>query len=138
MSEYTEQFDGPPHPEAIDPAAERVAGSLQQPGCASPYDKLKLSYLERQMEMCDQMLTASGVPEWVMNLDANGVPANSLPSRLKWYLARRKDVAAGEIDQELQSMMEENLRLAQARHNDQAQRPLADSDAGRKGKHETT
>ena len=30
MSEYTEQFDGPPHPDALDPAAERVSGSLQR------------------------------------------------------------------------------------------------------------
>jgi len=110
------QIDGDNNCDTV--RTERSEGSLKRAGCASPYDKLKLSYLERQMEMCDQMLTASGVPEWVMNLDANGVPANSLPSRLKWYLARRKDVAAGEIDQELLSMMEENLRLAQARHND--------------------
>jgi len=30
MSEYTEQFDGPPHPYALDPAAERVSGSLER------------------------------------------------------------------------------------------------------------
>lgn len=30
MSEYTEQFDGPPHPDALDPAAERVSGSLER------------------------------------------------------------------------------------------------------------
>jgi len=123
MSEYTEQFDGPPHPDALDPAAERVSGSAGARGCASPYEKLKLSYLEKQLTICDQMLTEQGVPEWVMLADSNGVPANSVPSRLKWYLARRKDVAVGEIDQQLQDMMEENLKLARARHNAPGERP---------------
>jgi len=103
---------------------KRVASSLERAGCASgSHDLTILRYKERQLSMCDQMLTDAGVPEWVMASDSNGVPANSVPSRLKWYLARRKDVAAGEIDQGLQDDMKEMLRLARQRHNAGAQPP---------------
>ena len=106
---------------------ERSVCSDEARGCASPYEKLKLTYLEKQLTICDQMLTEQGVPEWVMLSDSNGVPANSVPFRLKWYLARRKDVAEGEIDQQLQDMMEENLKLARARHNGLHERPGANT-----------
>lgn len=58
-------------------------------------------YEKRQLEMCDKMLTKSGVPEWVEK-SGESAPGNSTPCRLEWYLARRKDIAPYEIDQQLQ------------------------------------
>lgn len=106
-------------------AAEAIAGSLQPVCSASRLQELKIKAHERELQKCDQMLTDAGVPGWVMNSDSNGVPSNSVASRLKWYLARRKNVERWETDQTLQREMEENLRHAQAytqaRPNDQAQ-----------------
>lgn len=87
--------------------------------------ELKIKVHERELQKCDQMLTDAGVPEWVMNSDSNGVPSNSVASRLKWYLARRKNVERWETDQTLQREMDECMRAAQAytqaRPNDQAE-----------------
>lgn len=95
---------------------KRASGSLQPAGCASRLDNLVLRYKARQLDMCSQMLNMQGVPEWVMLESGNGVPSNATPCRLKWYLARRKDVADCEIDQELRREMED-LQYAKARHN---------------------
>lgn len=59
----------------------------------------------KRLRMCDQMLTDAGVPEWVINSDGESVPSNSTPERLRWYLARRKDVKRSETDQKLQREM---------------------------------
>lgn len=83
-------------------------------GSASRLQELMAKAHERELQKCAQMLTDAGVPEWVMNTDSCGVPGNSVASRLKWYLARRKNVQRWEADQTLQREMEENLRYAQA------------------------
>lgn len=89
---------------------------------------LMLRYKSRQLEMCGKMLDESGVPEWVMNSDSNNVPANATPCRLKWYLARRKNVSAGEIDEELNRDM--GLLCGEASDR----RPNADMSDGAGGK----
>lgn len=79
------------------------------------------------------MLDDAGVPEWVENNFHRGVPSNSAVMRLKWYLARRKNVAAREIDQKLQREMKEaeaNAREYMERYNDQAHPTAAESDGG--------
>lgn len=58
-----------------------------------------------QLERCSEMLTAAGVPDWVELSDSPGVPSNAVTYRLKWFLARRKDVNPSEIDKELQRDM---------------------------------
>lgn len=68
---------------------------------------------EKQLEMCDELLTKAGVPEWVLLADSD-VPANSTPCRLAWFLARRKDVKPDEVDHALLREMEENLRAVKA------------------------
>lgn len=50
----------------------------------------------RQLWLCDKLLTAAGVPEWVMLEANNGVPGNTVPCRLEWFLLRRKDVTPAE------------------------------------------
>jgi hypothetical protein len=67
------------------------------------------------------MLTKAGVPEWVINSDSDGVPGNSVPCRLKWYLARRKDVKPGEIDQRLQRDMSKWLLCVKRHSNEKAE-----------------
>jgi len=67
--------------------------------------ELKHRQTEDRLRRCDEMLTAAGVPEWVMNSENDNVPANSTPARLRWYLARRKDIKPGEVDQQLQREM---------------------------------
>jgi len=59
----------------------------------------------RQLLLCRKLLDEAGVPEWVMNSDSDNVPSNSVTSRLKWYLARRKNVTPGEIDVKLNRSM---------------------------------
>lgn len=109
-----------------------ASGSSSATGYASRYEQLRANYIERQLAMCDQMLTEQGVPEWVMLSDSNGVPANSVPCRLKWYLARRKNVAAGEIDQQLQDEIKETRAwLKRKRHNAPGERPPTDGDRTR-------
>ena len=96
-------------------------GSFAAPsGYAARFDQLKAELNERRLREISEMLTDAGVPEWVMNAGHNGVPSNSDVSRLKWYLARRKNVKAGEIDQQLQRDMKEAYEHARAyreRHN---------------------
>jgi hypothetical protein len=84
-------------------------------GSTSRLELLKAELNERRLKECSDMLTDVGVPEWVMNSNSDGVPGNSVVCRLKWYLARRKNVKAGEIDQKLQREMAEMLHYAQAR-----------------------
>ena len=67
------------------------------------------AYYRRQLQKCADMLTQSGVPEWVENTDSDGVPANRVPARLKWYLARRKDVTPSEAEPQLQAEMRRSL-----------------------------
>jgi hypothetical protein len=74
-------------------------------GYTARLEQLKSELNERRLTECDQMLTDAGVPEWVMNTGCDGVPSNSVVARLKWYLARRKNVAVREIDQNLQREM---------------------------------
>ena len=69
--------------------------------------KIKSELNERRLDEIAAMLTESGVPIWVENNCHQGVPSCSPVMRLKWYLARRKNVAASEIDQELQRGMKE-------------------------------
>lgn len=59
-------------------------------------------HYQKQLAMCDEMLTKAGVPEWTEKV-GESVPGNSVPCRLEWYLNRRKNVASYEIDQKLQS-----------------------------------
>lgn len=78
--------------------------------------EIQVRHFRWQLEQCDQMLTDAGVPEWVENSNCNGVPGNSTPERLKWYLARRKDVKPGETDRKLAKEMEENIEAARLFH----------------------
>lgn len=71
-------------------------------------ERFALHY-KRQLDKCADMLTQSGVPEWVENTDSDGVPGNSVPERLKWYLARRKDVTPAEAEPKLQAEMKRHL-----------------------------
>lgn len=71
-------------------------------------------YYQRQLQRCDEMLTKAGVPEWVMNSDSNDVPGNAVAERLKWYLARRKDVKPEEAEPQLQAEMAANISAASA------------------------
>lgn len=67
-------------------------------------DHYKFRYEARQLDMCDKMLTDAGVPEWVSTADSC-VPGNSTPCRLRWFLARRKDVSESEAEPKLQLEM---------------------------------
>ncbi|HRA67717.1 MAG TPA: hypothetical protein PL187_16940 [Caldilinea sp.] len=95
---------------------------VQPAGWAARLQELKHRQTEDRLRRCDEMLTAAGVPEWVMNSENGSVPANSTPARLRWYLARRKDIKPGEIDQQLQREMKEWLNYV-AQHNDLRERP---------------
>lgn len=89
-------------------------------------EQLKSELNERRLTEIAAMLDDVGVPEWVENNSHRGVPSNSSVQRLKWYLARRKNVAAHETDQKLQRDMKEaevNAREYMERYNDKAQRP---------------
>lgn len=108
------------------------AGLAEPSRSASPLELLVLRYKARQLKLCDDLLTHAGVPEWVMLTGNDGVPSNSTPCRLNWYLMRRKDVAPTEIDQELLKDMEENLRAAQAMQNDRGQAQTPDPEKGMK------
>lgn len=83
------------------------------------YEKMQRDYIvrigkyyQRQLQQCDEMLTKTGVPEWVMNSDSDGAPGNAVTERLKWYLARRKDVKPEEAEPELQAEMQRNIEAA--------------------------
>lgn len=67
----------------------------------------------RIVKQCQALLTEAGVPHWVQNGQST-VPSNSLPERLNWFLARRKDVKPAEVDQDLQKEMKTCLEYAQA------------------------
>lgn len=90
-------------------------------GCASPGEILLLCYKAKQLEMCKDMLDAAGVPEWVYLERNKGVPSNSTPCRLHWYLARRKDVTKKEALQGCTLEMKRILANVKARHNDRTQ-----------------
>lgn len=63
---------------------------------------------ERWLKKCEEMLTAAGVPQWVC-INGETVPSNTVPSRLGWYLLRRKDVQPWEcdgIDKEMELAMD--------------------------------
>lgn len=101
---------------------DRVVGRLDEAeGKNRGYEKMQRDYIvrigkhyQRQLQQCDEMLTKAGVPEWVMNSDSDGVPGNAVTERLKWYLARRKDVKPEEAEPELQSEMQRNIEAAAA------------------------
>jgi hypothetical protein len=64
---------------------------------------------ERWLEECDRALDTAGVPKWVC-LHGESVPSNTVPSRLRWYLARRKDVKPAErdgLDREMELAMQD-------------------------------
>lgn len=67
---------------------------------------------EKQLARCDELLTKAGVPEWVMLTSNEGVPSNSTPDRLAWFLARRKDVSLREVDHALLREMELAMQAA--------------------------
>lgn len=108
--------------------SNRVETGKGKSGCASVngytarLEQLKAKQNEKRIDEIEKMLDEAGVPEWVENSDSNGVPSNAPQSRLKWFLARRKNVTAREIDQKLQREMKENLEY-ERRYNDQADLP---------------
>jgi len=88
------------------------------------YEKMQRDYIVRialhyrsQLQVCDELLTKQGVPEWVENSDSQGAPSNAVIERLKWYLARRKDVKPNEAEPELQAEMAKNVAAAKAYEN---------------------
>ena len=101
---------------------DRVVARLDEAeGKNRGYEKMQRDYIvriakhyQRQLQECDEMLTKQGVPEWVENSDSNGVPGNAVTCRLKWYLARRKDVKPEEAEPQLQSDMAANIAAAAA------------------------
>ena len=103
---------------------------VQPDGWAARLQDLKHMQTADRLRRCDEMLTLAGVPEWVMNSENDGVPANSTPDRLRWYLARRKDIKPGETDQTLQREMKQWLHyVAQpnaevSASGDENQKPL--------------
>ena len=89
-------------------------------GYTARLEQLKAELNERRLTEIAAMLDDVGVPEWVENNSHRGVPSNSAVMRLKWYLARRKNVAARETDQKLQREMKEaeaNAREYMERYN---------------------
>lgn len=66
-------------------------------------EKIKLerfsNYYQKQLGICQELLSGSGVPEWVTLQKDPSVPANSVPSRLEWYLLRRKSISEDEAKQ---------------------------------------
>lgn len=74
--------------------------------------QIQVRYYQRQLEEISFLLTQSRVPQWVQNQDSQGVPSNAPASRLKWYLARRKDVSPKEGEPTLQREMAEATRAA--------------------------
>lgn len=86
---------------------KRSTHSLQRTGYTARLEQLKAEQNERRLTEIAAMLDNVGVPEWVENNSHRGVPSNSAVMRLKWYLARRKNVSPREIDQKLQREMKE-------------------------------
>ena len=78
------------------------------PNKSNLLEQRKAILAAKQMAEIVKMLDESGVPEWIENADSNGVPSSAPHSRLKWFLARRKNVSAHEIDQKLQREMKES------------------------------
>ena len=77
----------------------------------NPEYELRLAkYKARQLDMCGELLDKANVPEWVMLEDSNGVPANSVPERLRWYLSRRKDITQSEAKQGHDAAMARELK----------------------------
>ena len=90
-------------------------------GCAPSIEEVRARRNAIQLERCAQMLTEAGVPEWV-ELSDSSVPSNAVTYRLKWFLARRKDVKPSEIDKRLKADMEAWERQLAKEHNNQAER----------------
>lgn len=65
------------------------------------FDQRLCRFKAKQLDLCDKLLDAAGVPEWCESTDSE-VPANSVPARLAWFISRRKDVKPEEIDRQLQ------------------------------------
>ena len=83
---------------------KRIKGPLHAVVGAQRENIINL-YKAKQLAICGEMLTRAGVPEWVIGADST-VPGSSVPCRLKWYLARRKDVEPWEGDEDLQREMQ--------------------------------
>lgn len=86
-------------------------------GYTARLEQLKAQQDRHIITEISKMLDEAGVPEWVENTDTRGVPANAPHCRLKWFLARRKNVAEWEKDQKLAREMKENLEHAR-RYNE--------------------
>lgn len=118
----------PIHPNPLEvsygPKSWTVATESELPatsGYTARIEQLKAELNERRLTEIAAMLDDIGVPEWVENNCHRGVPSNSAVMRLKWYLARRKNVSPREIDQKLQREMkaaEANAREYMERYND--------------------
>lgn len=72
------------------------------------FNEFRLRQYQTWLNQCDALLTENNVPEWV-TFSGNPAPSNTIPSRLKWYLARRKAVGAQEIDRDTREL---NQRMA--------------------------
>lgn len=57
----------------------------------------KTALNQRWLDECTRLLNDAGVPAYVCLVD-DEVPSNSAPSRLKWFLLRRKNVQKWERD----------------------------------------
>lgn len=96
-------------PIAKRPAAVRSSDMVMPLG-----EVVRLRLAQRWVRECQAMLTEAGVPEWVMTGDCT-VPGSAVTCRLKWFLARRKDVKPSETAGEWR--MDEPLTATKKRHN---------------------
>lgn len=77
-------------------------------------EELRRRLVQHWHDDARKLLTTAGVPEWV---EVGGMPGNSLPHRLEWLLARRKDVSAVEragVCDEMNAMEKGHIDLDQA------------------------
>lgn len=98
------------------PKTERAPAVTVQRIVGPQRENMINRYKAKQLEICGEMLTRAGVPEWVIGADST-VPASSVPCRLKWYLARRKDVEPWEGDEDLQREMQRYQTATKLRPN---------------------
>jgi hypothetical protein len=59
--------------------------------------RITIEQTKRWLDECDRLLDDAGIPKHVCLVD-DTVPENSTPSRLKWFLLRRKSVQRWETD----------------------------------------
>ena len=111
-------------------ADQRAEGSHQR---MVRLEQLKAELNERRLTEIAAMLDDVGVPEGVENNFHRGVPSNSAVMRLKWYLARRKDVKPGEIDQRLQRDMNKWLLCVKRHSNESSSATAGKAGVERKG-----